>query len=98
MKRPTAPVPEPRATVRRGRLAIARLCLLLGAICAIAATVVGLPVVQLLPGGTTGPVELHLTAQAVWALLGIGLLIAGNVIVAGEFNRIDWEWQLEDLL
>lgn len=90
--------PEPRATVRRGHLAIARLCLLLGAGCAVMATVVGLPVVQLLPGGVTGPVELHLTAQAVWALLGVGLLIAGNVIVAGEFNRIDWEWQLEDLL
>jgi hypothetical protein len=91
-------VPEPRATVRPGRIAIARLCLLLGALCGVVATAVGLPVVQLLPGGVTGPVELHLTAQAVWALLGIGLLIVGNVIVAGEFNRIDWEWQLEDLL
>ena len=96
MKRPT--VPEPRATVRRGRLAIARLCLLLGAVCGIAATVVGLPVVQLLPGAPAAEPELHLTAQAVWALLGIALLIAGNVLVAGEFNRIDWEWQLEDLL
>lgn len=96
MKRPS--IPEPRATVRRGRLAIARMCLLLGALCGVIATAVGLPVVQLLPGGVTGPVELHLTAQAVWALVGVGLLIAGNVIVAGEFNRIDWEWQLEDLL
>jgi hypothetical protein len=89
--------PEPRTTVRRGHLAAARLCLLLGAVCAIAATAVGLPVL-LLPGGTPGPVELHLTAQAVWGLLGIGLLIAGNALIAGEFNRIDWEWQLEDLL
>lgn len=96
MKRPTAP--EPRATVRRGRLAIARLCLLLGAVCGIAATVAGLPVVQLLPGGPAAQPELHLTAQAVWALLSIALLIAGNALVAGEFNRIDWEWQLEDLL
>lgn len=96
MKRPTAP--EPRATVRRGRLAIARLCLLLGAVCGIAATVAGLPVVQLLPGGPAAQPELHLTAQAVWALLSITLLIAGNTLVAGEFNRIDWEWQLEDLL
>lgn len=96
MKRPS--IPEPRATVRRGRFAIARMCLLLGALCGVIATAVGLPVVQLLPGGVTGPVELHLTAQAVWALVGVGLLIAGNVIVAGEFNRIDWEWQLEDLL
>lgn len=96
MKRPTAP--EPRATVRRSRLAIARLCLLLGAVCGIAATAVGLPVVQLLPGSTTVPVELHLTAQAVWTLLGIALLIAGNALVAAEFNRIDWEWHLEDLL
>lgn len=90
--------PEPRARVRRGRLAAARICLLLGAASGIAATVVGLPIVQLLPGGPTEPVELHLTAQVVWALLGVSLLIAGNVIVAGEFNRIDWEWQLEDLL
>lgn len=72
--------------------------MLLGAACGIAATVVGLPVVQLLPGGPAAAPELHLTAQAVWALLGIALLIVGNVIVAGEFNRIDWEWQLEDLL
>lgn len=84
--------------MRRGRLTAARICLLLGAACGVAATVVGLPMVQLLPGGVTEPVELHLTAQVAWALLGVGLLIAGNVIVAGEFYRIDWEWQLEDLL
>lgn len=90
--------PEPGVTVHRGRLVVAQGCLLFGAGCAIAATAAGLPVLQLLPGGVpSGPMGEPLTAQTGWALLGVGMLIVGNALVAGEFRRIDWVWPTEEL-
>jgi hypothetical protein len=90
--------PEPDATVRLGRLAIARLSLLLGAVSGVMATLAGMPVLQLLPGGVPSePMGEPLTAQTGWALLGVGMLITGNTLVAGEFRRIDWTWPAEEL-
>lgn len=93
-------VPEPHATVRRGRLAAAGVCLLCGVVCAAATTTAGLPFLQLLPGGTpptAAVLDRHLTAQVGWALLGVGVLILGNALIAGEFRRIDWVWPAEEL-
>lgn len=94
------PSPDPQTSVRRGRLAAAAACLVLGVVCAFTTTAAGLPILQLLPGGTpptTLVLERHLTAQTAWATLGVGLLVVGNLIVAGEFRRIDWMWPAEEL-